>query len=64
MVEAFEVKCSTIIERKPGIGHEVDDWQRVSPLRKGEALLVLLQPYGHRIKLALRVANYYLSRSS
>lgn len=51
MVEAFEVECSTIIELKPGIGREVDDWQRVGPLREGEAVRVLLQPYGLRIKL-------------
>jgi hypothetical protein len=57
MVEAFEVECSIIIELKPGIGRDVDDWQRVGPLREGEAVLVLLQPYGLRIKLPLRVAN-------
>ena len=57
MVDAVEAKCSTIIERTCGIGREVDDWQRVSAVREGEALLVLLQPYGLRIKLPLRVAN-------
>jgi hypothetical protein len=63
MIDAVEAKCSPIIERTCGIGREVDDWQRVSAVREGEALLVLLQPYGLRIKLPLRVANGWRFRS-